>query len=197
MPRMSEAEKQRSHGRIVDAAARMFRERGIESTSVADVMKAAGMTHGGFYRHFASKEELVAAAFRHAVDDVVSEIENADTPADRSARIDTYIAQYLSRPHVDAWSSGCPLASMGVELARMGGTMLREGGAAADRMAGLLPQAEPETDASNKAHGLALMALMMGTLQLARLAQSKNDADDALAAGRAGIALLQKHWPAD
>ena len=61
MPRMSEAEKQKSHRRILDAAARLFRERGIEATSVADVMKAAGMTHGGFYRHFDSKEDLVSA----------------------------------------------------------------------------------------------------------------------------------------
>ena len=84
MPRMSEAEKQRSHSRIVDAAARLFRKRGIEATSVADVMKAAGMTHGGFYRHFASKADLVAAAFQHAVDDVVAKVEQADSPAGRA-----------------------------------------------------------------------------------------------------------------
>ncbi|MBT8476236.1 MAG: TetR/AcrR family transcriptional regulator, partial [Alphaproteobacteria bacterium] len=77
MPRMSAQEKQKSHERILKAASRLFRERGIETTSVADVMKAAGLTHGGFYRHFASKDALVAAAFRHAVDEVLSVVEAA------------------------------------------------------------------------------------------------------------------------
>ena len=77
MPRMSEAEKRKSHRRILDAASRLMREKGIGSTSVSDVMKAARLTHGGFYRHFSSKDELVAAAFQHAVDDVVKGIEAA------------------------------------------------------------------------------------------------------------------------
>ncbi|MGB0904935.1 MAG: TetR family transcriptional regulator, partial [Mangrovicoccus sp.] len=67
MARQSKAEKQKSHARILEAAAQVFREKGIEATSLADVMTAAGLTHGGFYRHFASKEALVAAAFHHAV----------------------------------------------------------------------------------------------------------------------------------
>jgi AcrR family transcriptional regulator len=77
MPRVSNEEKQRNHNKIVDAAARLFRENGIEMTSVADVMKAAGLTHGGFYRHFGSKEDLISAALDRAVDDVLKEGEEA------------------------------------------------------------------------------------------------------------------------
>lgn len=192
MPRMSEEEKQRSHGRIVDAAARLFRERGIESTSVADVMKAAGMTHGGFYRHFASKEDLVAAALRHAVDGVVSKIENAGSQSEKAAERAGYIEDYLSSTHVHEWGKGCPLASLGVEVARQKGSQHEEGAAAVRRMAALLP-----SDPANKTQGFAMMALMMGALQLARLAPTQEEAGLALKAGRMAVELLQAHWSDD
>ena len=61
--RMSQAEKDKSHARIVASASRLLRERGIDGASVSDVMKDAGLTHGGFYKHFASKDELAETAF--------------------------------------------------------------------------------------------------------------------------------------
>jgi TetR/AcrR family transcriptional repressor of nem operon len=190
---MSEAEKQRSHGRILDAAARLFRENGIETTSVADVMKAAGMTHGGFYRHFNSKEDLIAAAFRHAVDGVVADIEKAATPEGKARERNAYINNYLSEAHVKDFGRGCPLASLGPELARAGQAPLHEGSEASGRMADLVRQPEE----ADKAQGLALMALMMGTITLARLAEHPEDSLRALEAGRTGISLLQESWKRD
>lgn len=75
--------KKKSRKRILDAAARLIRENGVEATSVADVMTAAGMTHGGFYRHFANKDELVRAAFQEAVDRSVGAM---DVPETEGAR---------------------------------------------------------------------------------------------------------------
>ncbi len=190
MPRVSEAEKQRSHSKILDSAARLFRENGIEATSVADVMKAAGMTHGGFYRHFASKEELVADAFRHAVDGVVDRIERETTIAGKARETDAYIETYLSDTHVHEWGKGCPLAAMGVEIARAGGETLQEGAEASKRMAGILQR----PDDANGEQGLASMAIMMGAVTLARLAKTKDEADLALKAGREGLSLLREHW---
>ena len=190
MPRMSEAEKQRSHRRILDAASSLFREKGIEATSVADVMSAAGMTHGGFYRHFGSKEDLVAAAFRHAVDGVVAGIERETTAEGRAQEIDVYIQNYLSEEHVKDLGRGCPLAALAAELARAGQVPLHEGAEASRKMADLLRQ---PNDADN-AQGLAMMALMMGTVTLARLAESQEDAQKTLEVGRTGISLLQEHW---
>lgn len=190
MPRVSEAEKQRSHSRILDAAARLFRENGIETTSVADVMRAAGMTHGGFYRHFASKEELVSAAFRHAVNGVVDNIEKETTTDGKAREMEAYIETYLSDAHVYEWGKGCPLAAMGVELARTGGSTLHEGADASKRMAGLLQQ----SDVAEEEQGLASMAIMMGAVTLARLAETKEESERALKAGRTGLSLLQKHW---
>ena len=190
MPRMSEAEKQRSHKRILDAAARLFRENGIEATSVADVMNAAGMTHGGFYRHFSSKEDLVAAAFRHAVHGVVASIEEDTSTKGRAREIEYYIENYLSEEHVNNLGKGCPLAALGAELARAGQGPLHEGAEASSRMADLLGQ----PDNGDAARGLALMALLMGTVTLARLAEDPEDSRRTLEAGRTGIALLQANW---
>ena len=193
MPRMSEAEKQRSHGRILDAAALMFREHGIEGTSVADIMKTAGMTHGGFYRHFASKEELVSAAFNHAVDSVVSDMERETTSEARKRDREAYIETYLSLAHVEDLGQGCPLAAMGTELARAGGTPTRAGANATARLADLLRyDLESRTD-----QGLAAMALLIGTVTLARLTDTKKDAERTLKAGRTGIGLFQQQWPQD
>lgn len=191
MPRMSEAEKQLSHKRILDSAGRLFRERGIESTSVADVMKAAGMTHGGFYRHFKSKDDLVAVAFRNAVDHVVSDMEQQITPSGQKEKREEYIATYLSGEHVKNRAQGCPLAAMGAELARLEGLARQQGAEAAGRMAALLQvKAEPDTE-----QGHAIMALLLGTITLARLAETDSAAAKALAAGRAGVHLLENDWP--
>ena len=118
MPRMSAAEKQKSHERILDAAARLFRERGIEATSVADVMKAAGLTHGGFYKHFPSKQALVAEAFRRAAEGLLSGAEAEAAPG-RPARAEPrarYVARYLSGEHVSDAGHGCPIAALGADL---------------------------------------------------------------------------------
>ena len=191
MPRMSEAEKQRSHSRILDAAAQLFRERGVEATSVADVMKTAGMTHGGFYRHFDSKEDLIAASFRHAVDDVVSDMEREETSEGRKKERQDYIAKYLSQAHAQDSRNGCPLAAMGTELARTTGAPHQAGAQASDRMAALLQ----DTSEIGSGQGLAAMALLMGTITLARLTESEEKADRALEAGRTAIGLLQDYWP--
>ncbi len=192
MPRMSDAEKQRSHSRILDAAASLFREHGIDATSVADVMKAAGMTHGGFYRHFSSKEDLVAAAFRHAVDDAVSDIEHETTTEGRRGATAAYVDSYLSEAHVQERDRGCPLAAMGGELGRAKSATRHEGANAVGRMAGILRQPGVE----DSTQGLAMMALMMGAVTLARLAENRADSESALEAGRTGIGLMKNHWPA-
>lgn len=191
VPRMSEAEKQRSHSRILDAASKLFRERGIESTSVADAMNAAGMTHGGFYRHFESKDDLVAAAFSHAVDEVVSDMERQTTPEGRDAKRKDYIETYLSDEHVKNRALGCPLAALGAELARNESLPRKQGAEAASRMAALL-QAQA---ASGTEQGRAMMALLLGTIILARLEETEGDSGKVLDAGRAGLQVLRDEWP--
>lgn len=190
MPRMSEAEKHNSHNRILDAASLLFRERGIEATSVSDIMKAAGMTHGGFYRHFDSKEDLVRAAFTRAVDNIVADMESETTRAAQNKLRQNYIDTYLSSEHVGQAGRGCPLAAMGAELFRTGGLPAQAGAQAVTRMAALL-QDDAET---GQDLGLATIALLIGTITLARLSDSEEEADRVLETGRISLGLLQNHW---
>ena len=190
MPRVSEAEKRKSHRRILDAASRLMREKGIGSTSVSYVMKAARLTHGGFYRHFSSKDELVAAAFQQAVDDVVTDMEAAGSESELDQARQSYIALYLSQDHLQDRGQGCPLAAMGPEIALLEKDAKDAASAAIDRMAALLAT----DDCSSRSQGIAMMALLLGTITLARLKEADVDADEVLDAGRTGVTVLQQNW---
>jgi len=196
MPRVSEAEKRKSHVRILAAASRLIRENGLERTSVADVMTAAGMTHGGFYRHFQSKEDLVAAAFRNAVDGIVADIETAETPEARRAAREAYIDRYLSAEHVSGLGEGCPLAAIGQEANRGGDAISDAAAESVHRMARLLDPASPSEPADTYGRGMAIMALLLGTVTLARQTADPEQAEAVLAAGRHALRAMEAGWNA-
>jgi TetR/AcrR family transcriptional repressor of nem operon len=160
--RRSKQDTAESRRRILDAAARLFRERGVAGVSVADVMAAAGMTHGGFYIHFPSKEALAAAAARHAFTDRLTALADPG-----SGGVAGYVDAYLDRGHVHSLGIGCPIAGLGSDAARGDGD-LRDAVAAgaaeilaalADRMGG----GEAGWD-----RAVRLLAPMLGGLVLAR-----------------------------
>lgn len=99
--KVSQEQKARNRGRILTEAARLFRDKGFDAVSVAEVMKAAGMTHGGFYGHFQSKDDLVAQTIAHAVG-------SQPVSDDLGAGIDIY----LSALHRDHPEQGCPMAAL-------------------------------------------------------------------------------------
>ena len=107
--RKSREEAAQTRRRIVEAAAREFRGRGVVATGLNDLMKAAGLTHGGFYKHFESKDRLVAEAFTEAMGAMIARL----TAAGASPG-----ATYLSAEHRDHPADGCPLAAIGSELGR-------------------------------------------------------------------------------
>jgi len=92
--------------RILDAASRLFRAKGFDAVSVAEVMKAAGLTHGGFYGHFSSKDDLVAQTLAHVL--------AADTGGEGDLR--AYLAAYLSPTHRDNVADGCPTAGLAADI---------------------------------------------------------------------------------
>lgn len=114
--RVSREEKDRSYDRIVRAASEMLRERGLEATAVASVMNAAGMTHGGFYRHFDSKQALLGAALRAGFDERVERMGRRSAEVGASDAMDEFHADYLSRGHVENPALGCPAAALAGEL---------------------------------------------------------------------------------
>lgn len=111
--RKSREEAAQTRRQIVSAAAGEFRKNGVVATGLADLMKAAGLTHGGFYKHFASKDQLVAEACAEAVGSLNERVTAA--AAEGSGRA---AALYLSTGHRDNPAVGCPLAAIGSELAR-------------------------------------------------------------------------------
>jgi TetR/AcrR family transcriptional repressor of nem operon len=114
----STAHKSRTHARIVDAAARAFRERGVEPVAIADVMRAAGLTHGGFYAHFPSKDALVAEATARGLADSRREFLAAAAEASPQAPLREIIRRYVSRHHRDHPAEGCTMPALAADVAR-------------------------------------------------------------------------------
>src|SRR6202161_2023504 len=109
--RKSKEEAAQTRKRIVAAASGEFRKRGIVATGLNDRMRAAGLTHGGFYKHFESKDQLVAEACAEAVETIIGVMTAQPT-------INAAVAAYLSARRRDNPASGCPLAAIGSELSR-------------------------------------------------------------------------------
>lgn len=115
--RYSEDHKAQTHQRIIEEAARLFRRDGVGATGLQPLMKSLGLTHGGFYAHFKSKDELVETALRHSADKltaVTNEIANSDKP------LAHLISGYLSSAHRANPGDGCPLPTMSAELGQRG-----------------------------------------------------------------------------
>jgi TetR/AcrR family transcriptional regulator, transcriptional repressor for nem operon len=119
--RITKEQTEQNRARIVDAAARLFRARGMESVAVADVMNEAGFTHGGFYNHFSSKEELAAEAvawsFRESTAQLTEMIVTAEDPP---AAFISALKGYLTAAHRDAPGGGCPTAALPIDAGRHG-----------------------------------------------------------------------------
>lgn len=119
MPRVSKAQAAQNRERTVQAAAELFRERGVDHVSVHDIMAAVGLTHGGFYRQFDSKEALLPEAARHAYDTMDARLTRLDaSAADHAAAQHQFIQTYLSPAHRDHPGKGCPTAGLIQDIAR-------------------------------------------------------------------------------
>ena len=116
--RKSKQEAAATRQRIITAAAAAFRKNGIAGTGLSDLMAAANLTHGGFYRHFDSKDQLIAEACDAAAKSLAEQI--AASTSKKSARegLKTIVGKYLSASHRDEPEDGCPVAALGSEIAR-------------------------------------------------------------------------------
>jgi TetR/AcrR family transcriptional regulator, transcriptional repressor for nem operon len=119
--RLTKEQAEQNRQLIVETASRMFRLHGLENVTVADVMKESGFTHGGFYNHFKSKEELaaeaLASAFEVAANDLSEKLASGRNPQKALASV---LAEYLSPQHRDTRTGGCPAAALPVDAARNG-----------------------------------------------------------------------------
>ena len=116
--RMSREAADESKARIVATASKLLRARGLEGASIADVMAAAGMTHGGFYKHFETKDDLNAAAVGAAFGEIVDRFDARERADGVEAAIRTYAEEYLSSGHIERPDLGCPVAALGADAGR-------------------------------------------------------------------------------
>src|SRR5476649_2405256 len=115
------AHKHTTRRRIVAAASEAFRERGVEGTGVDDVMRRAGLTHGGYYAHFRDKSDLVAEACSAAFDTAVINLDRLAALPTPGRRARLLIDSYLSARHRDNRGSGCLVVAVGADMARLRG----------------------------------------------------------------------------
>ena len=117
--RHSKEDKAASHERIVEIAAARIRESGTEQPGVAEIMRAAGLTHGGFYKHFGSRDELIAEAVERALTD--SEPRLVEIAAGAEDPLAAFADAYVSAAHRDDPASGCGVVALGTDMPRVGG----------------------------------------------------------------------------
>jgi len=166
--RVSQDEMEKSHERILRGAARLLRQRGIESTSVNDVMGEAGMKNGGFYRHFDSKEALVDAALQSAFDQIVSFMETRFHQQEPPALLAGFRAQYLSERHVGHPGEGCPVAALSGDIARASNHLKESFSAGLNRTLAVLSSAMPGSKSQKRNRAIREFALAVGAVVIAR-----------------------------
>jgi TetR/AcrR family transcriptional regulator, transcriptional repressor for nem operon len=175
--KVSRAEAAQNRERIIDTAAKLFRERGFDGIGVADLMKSAGMTHGGFYGHFASKEDLMAQACLRAQEASLNALRQV-VEHDRENALAIIASTYLSTTHRDQPGEGCALAALGADAARQGSplraTFTQAVRAGADIFTDLV---SGRSRRAKRQRALTLYASMVGAVVLARAVE-----DEALSA---------------
>jgi TetR/AcrR family transcriptional regulator, transcriptional repressor for nem operon len=171
----SEAAETRRH--IIATASREFRRNGVNGTGLADLMSAAGLTHGGFYRHFKNKDHLVAEALTSGLDSIVEKMKAAGD----SGGVNAMVSGYLSEAHRDDPSQGCPLAALGAETARCEGSVrdaATEGFTKLiDIITGQLTNIRPDTA---RKRALVVMSTMIGALTMSRIVDDPGLSDTIL-----------------
>jgi len=154
--------------RIVEEAGKLFRERGYDGIGVADLMKGAGLTHGGFYGHFASKEALLAEATARGLEAAVQRWQRMaeQSPQTALAKISH---SYLSKTHVEQPALGCSITALGADVARLGPAARHAVTCGAQGQIGVLEQLMPGDDeAERRKQALVAYAGMIGAVVLAR-----------------------------
>ncbi|MES2948200.1 MAG: TetR/AcrR family transcriptional regulator [Pseudomonadota bacterium] len=163
------AAKEASHERIVDAAARAIRRSGYDGTGVADIMKEAGLTHGAFYAHFASREAMLAEAADRAGAESNALAASVIAAVPPEQALQALMQVYLSKEHLESIETGCPISALGSEMPRQSPEVRRAATRRIKEMVDLIARQYPDWG-QPAAHERALVtvATMVGTLMLAR-----------------------------
>lgn len=183
--KVTKAQAQANRARIVETASHLFRERGYDGVGIADLMAAAGFTHGGFYKHFASKADLMAEAARCGFEQGSAGSERFDAQA--------FVSDYLSRRHRDDRADGCTVAALSADAARQPASTREVFAAGIESMlqglaGGIGAQDGSGRERDLRAQGIATIAQVVGALMLSRACPDDSPlADEILDVCRAAV----------
>jgi TetR/AcrR family transcriptional regulator, transcriptional repressor for nem operon len=165
----AQSRKEATHERIVETAARAIRRSGYDGAGVAEIMKDAGLTHGGFYAHFDSREGMLAEAADRAGADTVAFLTRVAAAAPPKKELEAMFSAYLSKAHLESAESGCAVAALGSEMPRQTPKVRRAATRRIKEMIDLVARHSPDWGKPG-AHEQALvtMATALGALIMAR-----------------------------
>ncbi|MEP7065605.1 MAG: TetR/AcrR family transcriptional regulator [Gemmatimonadota bacterium] len=179
--------------RIVNTAAQLFRERGFDGVGVADLMKEAGLTHGGFYGHFDSKEDLMAEASVRALSETLERWSKLAERGDENP-LPALAESYLTRGHRDNPGAGCLLAALGPEVARQRSGVRRAVTAYVRSACDVLAKTVPgNSKAARRQRVLSTYATLVGTMVIARAVDDRALSQEILDAGLAAVKASEKN----
>ncbi|MEZ0232061.1 MAG: TetR/AcrR family transcriptional regulator [Methylophilaceae bacterium] len=168
--------KEITHTRIVETAARAIRRSGYDGTGVADIMKEAGLTHGGFYAHFASRDAMLAEAANRAGEETTAIAKKifAEVPQDQALR--ALMNAYLSYEHIANIETGCSLAALGSEMPRQAPEVRKASTRRIKEMIALI-ESQLSDQPNAREDALVMVSAMVGTLLLARAVEDPELSD--------------------
>ncbi len=188
--------KELSHERIVEVAARAIRRAGYRGVGVADIMKEAGLTHGGFYAHFPSRDALMAEALAHAGRQSAERIArgNATREARGASAFRALVEGYLSERHLSGTENGCAVAALASEMPRQSAEVRAAATQRVRSLIDLVAKALPEGADPGRAPAVA--SQLVGALQLARALGDNAEGKALLAANREALLAHDDSTPA-
>jgi len=192
--RYEKGHKEQTRRRVVEVAAGRFRKHGIESSGVAELMADAGLTHGGFYAHFTSKDALIKTALGTALEATRSDLAEAVEAAEKGGGIEAIVRTYLLPLHRDHPERGCAAAALVGEIARTTRATRTEFTMQTEKLLDLIVAQLPTrlTKTVRRETAMAIYATMIGTLQLARAVTDPELSERLLDAGTSAAIELSK-----
>ena len=186
--RYAKTHKQETRDRVLKIAARALREKGPEGVGVADVMREAGLTHGGFYAHFASKDAFLTESLKEVLAQFAERRRQLTEGLTPRQALNAYIDHYVSEGHRDHAAVGCPLAALNSELPRQPKKFRAAFDEGARQLAAWLSQriAAAGIDKADEA-AASMLSAMVGAVALSRAVSDRTLSDELLNAARAGI----------
>jgi TetR/AcrR family transcriptional repressor of nem operon len=171
--RVSRAQAAENRETVINVASRLFREHGFDGIGLKDVMEAAGLTQGAFYKQFASKEDLAAQASRRALESVSSRWSNAAAANPRDP-LNAVVAIFLSADHREERMDGCPIVALGADAARQGSEVKASFEAGIRKYLELLDRWVGEADGEEPSgKAMAILSTMVGAVILSRAVNDK------------------------